>query len=57
MGQRFVSITQATVKGTLVIGLIQGTLAGIAFSIAFLTTAVVAFAVFNRTASSTVDTA
>jgi predicted PurR-regulated permease PerM len=34
MVQRFVSITRATVKGTLVIGLIQGTLAGIAFWIA-----------------------
>jgi predicted PurR-regulated permease PerM len=34
MVQRFVSITRATVKGTLVIGLIQGTLAGIAFWVA-----------------------
>lgn len=34
MMQRFVSITRATVKGTLVIGVIQGTLAGIAFWVA-----------------------
>jgi predicted PurR-regulated permease PerM len=34
MMQRFVSITRATVKGTLVIGLIQGTLAGLAFWVA-----------------------
>jgi predicted PurR-regulated permease PerM len=31
MLQRFASVTKATVKGTLLIGLIQGTLAGIAF--------------------------
>jgi predicted PurR-regulated permease PerM len=31
---RFLSVTRATVKGTLVIGLVQGTLAGIAFAIA-----------------------
>lgn len=31
MLDRFVSVTRATVKGTLLIGLIQGTLAGIAF--------------------------
>lgn len=34
MLDRFVSITRATVKGTLLIGLIQGTLGGIAFYIA-----------------------
>jgi len=34
MVQRFVSITRATVKGTLVIGLIQGTLAGLGFWVA-----------------------
>ena len=34
MMQRFVSITRATVKGTLVIGVIQGALAGIAFWVA-----------------------
>jgi predicted PurR-regulated permease PerM len=34
MLQRFASITRATVKGTLVIGIIQGTLAGVAFWIA-----------------------
>lgn len=34
MLQRFVSVTRATVKGTLVIGLIQGALAGVAFWIA-----------------------
>ncbi len=34
MLQRFVSVTRATVKGTLVIGLIQGALAGIAFACA-----------------------
>jgi predicted PurR-regulated permease PerM len=32
--ERFVSITRATVKGTIVIGVIQGTLAGVAFWIA-----------------------
>ena len=31
MLERFVSVTRATIKGTLVIGLIQGTLAGVAF--------------------------
>jgi predicted PurR-regulated permease PerM len=31
---QFASITRATVKGTLVIGIIQGTLAGIAFWVA-----------------------
>lgn len=31
MLHRFVSVTRATVKGTLIIGLLQGTLAGIAF--------------------------
>ncbi|HEV7405794.1 MAG TPA: AI-2E family transporter [Chthoniobacteraceae bacterium] len=31
MLHRFVSVTRATVKGTLIIGLIQGTLAGLAF--------------------------
>ena len=34
MLQRLVSVTRATVKGTLVIGMIQGTLAGVAFWIA-----------------------
>ena len=34
MVQRFVSVTRATVKGTLIIGVIQGTLAGIAFWVA-----------------------
>jgi len=34
MLQRFASITRATVKGTLVIGIIQGALAGVAFWIA-----------------------
>jgi len=34
MKDRFMSITRATVKGTLVIGLVQGTLAGLAFSVA-----------------------
>lgn len=34
MLQRFVSVTRATVKGTLVIGLIQGALAGLAFWVA-----------------------
>jgi predicted PurR-regulated permease PerM len=34
MMHRFASITRATVKGTLVIGVIQGTLAGIAFWVA-----------------------
>lgn len=34
MLQRFASVTRATVKGTLVIGLIQGTLAGIGFWVA-----------------------
>lgn len=34
MLQRFTSITRATVKGTLVVGVIQGTLAGIAFWVA-----------------------
>ncbi len=34
MLQRFTSVTRATVKGTLVIGLIQGALAGIAFAVA-----------------------
>src|SRR5437763_4958459 len=34
MLQRFSSITRATVKGTLVVGIIQGTLAGIAFWVA-----------------------
>ncbi len=32
--QRFTSITRATIKGTLLIGLIQGTLAGVAFWVA-----------------------
>jgi predicted PurR-regulated permease PerM len=31
---RFVSVTRATLKGTLVIGIIQGTLAGLAFALA-----------------------
>jgi predicted PurR-regulated permease PerM len=31
MLERFVSVTRATIKGTLIIGLIQGTLAGVAF--------------------------
>lgn len=31
---RFVSVTRATMKGTLVIGVIQGTLAGLAFAVA-----------------------
>jgi predicted PurR-regulated permease PerM len=31
MLERFVSVTRATVKGTLIIGLLQGTLAGLAF--------------------------
>ncbi len=31
---RFVSVTRATLKGTLVIGVIQGTLAGLAFAVA-----------------------
>ena len=34
MVQRFVSITRATLKGTLVIGVIQGTLGGLAFWVA-----------------------
>ncbi len=34
MVERFMSITKATVKGTLLIGLIQGTLGGIAFYVA-----------------------
>lgn len=34
MLQRFVSVTRATIKGTLFIGLIQGGLAGIAFAVA-----------------------
>jgi predicted PurR-regulated permease PerM len=34
MKDRFMSITRATVKGTLVIGLVQGTMAGVAFWIA-----------------------
>ena len=34
MLQRFSSITRATVKGTLVVGIIQGALAGIAFWVA-----------------------
>lgn len=34
MLERFVSVTRATIKGTLVIGFIQGTLAGIAFWVA-----------------------
>jgi len=34
MKERFMSITRATVKGTLVIGLVQGTLAGAAFWVA-----------------------
>ena len=33
MLDRFVSVTRATIKGTFVIGLIQGTLAGIAFAV------------------------
>ena len=31
---KFLSVTRATIKGTLVIGMVQGTLAGIAFSVA-----------------------
>ena len=31
---RFLSITRATIKGTLIIGLVQGTLAGLAFAVA-----------------------
>ncbi len=34
MLQRFASVTKATVKGTILIGLIQGTLAGLAFFVA-----------------------
>lgn len=34
MKTRFVSVTRATIKGTIVIGVIQGTLAGIAFWVA-----------------------
>jgi predicted PurR-regulated permease PerM len=34
MKDRFMSITRATVKGTLVIGLVQGTMAGLAFWVA-----------------------
>ncbi len=34
MKERFMSITRATVKGTLVIGFVQGTLAGLAFWVA-----------------------
>ncbi len=34
MLERFVSVTRATIKGTLIIGLIQGTLAGLAFWVA-----------------------
>jgi len=34
LADRFLSVTRATIKGTLVIGLVQGTLAGIAFAIA-----------------------
>ncbi len=34
MLDRFVSVTRATLKGTLAIGLLQGTLAGIAFAVA-----------------------
>ena len=34
MLERFVSVTRATIKGTLLIGLIQGTLGGLAFSVA-----------------------
>lgn len=34
MTRRFMSVTRATVKGTLVIGIIQGTLSGVAFALA-----------------------
>ncbi|MCZ6916324.1 MAG: AI-2E family transporter [Gemmatimonadetes bacterium] len=34
MVERFVSVTRATVKGTLIIGIVQGTLAGLAFWVA-----------------------
>ncbi len=34
MVARFVSVTRATIKGTLVIGIVQGTLAGVAFFVA-----------------------
>lgn len=34
MLERFVSVTRATLKGTIAIGLLQGTLAGIAFAVA-----------------------
>jgi len=34
MVEKFISVTRATIKGTLVIGLIQGTLAGLAFFVA-----------------------
>jgi predicted PurR-regulated permease PerM len=34
MVDKFISVTRATIKGTLVIGLIQGTLAGLAFFVA-----------------------
>jgi predicted PurR-regulated permease PerM len=34
MVERFISVTRATIKGTLVIGAIQGTLAGLAFFVA-----------------------
>lgn len=37
---RFTSVTRATIKGTLVIGIIQGTLAGLAFAVAGIESAV-----------------
>jgi predicted PurR-regulated permease PerM len=40
MVDRFVSVTRATLKGTLVIGLVQGGLAGVAFAIAGIESAV-----------------
>ncbi|MCG6897581.1 MAG: AI-2E family transporter [Thiocapsa sp.] len=40
MLQKFTSVTRATLKGTLLIGLLQGTLAGIAFAIAGIENAV-----------------
>ena len=40
MVERFVSVTRATVKGTLIIGLVQGTLAGLAFWVAGINAAV-----------------
>jgi predicted PurR-regulated permease PerM len=37
MTERFVSVTRATIKGTLVIGMVQGAMAGLAFWVAGIT--------------------